>query len=195
MTVGRKPHPTALRSAQGNPGKRAYNHAEPVIDGDAPDCPPHLNVEAQGEWARLAGPLHDAGILTLADRAALAAYCQCYGRWVEAEERLAATPTMLKTPSGFVQQSPWLAVSNKQLELMVRYMAELGLTPAARSRIVAIRDAEPAMEPVTKIEFVIVDTDTNGRRVERPMLHPSQGQTVEHGAGSVPRQIFRDGKL
>ena len=74
-------------------------------------------------------------MLTTFDRAALAAYCQAWGRWVEAEERLRETPPLVKTPSGYVQQSPWLTIANKQLELMGRYMVELGLTPAARSRL------------------------------------------------------------
>ena len=43
----------------------------------------------------------------------------------------------MKTPSGYVQQSPWLGIAHKQLELMGRYMVELGLTPAARSRVMA----------------------------------------------------------
>ena len=81
------------------------------------------------------------GVLTVIDRAALAAYCQAYGRWVEAEEKLAETPTIFKTPSGYVQQSPWLGIANKQLELMGRYMTELGMTPASRSRV----DSGPRM--------------------------------------------------
>ena len=56
---------------------------------------------------------------------------------MEAEERLRETPMLFKTPSGYVQQSPWLGIVNKQLELMGRYMVELGLTPAARSRVMA----------------------------------------------------------
>jgi P27 family predicted phage terminase small subunit len=69
------------------------------------------------------------------DRAVLAAYCQTYGRWVEAERRLASTPALIKLPSGYVQQNPWLAVSNKQLELMAKLMSEIGLTPVFRSRV------------------------------------------------------------
>jgi P27 family predicted phage terminase small subunit len=87
------------------------------------------------------------GVLTVIDRAALAAYCQCYAKWVEAERKLKETPPLLKTPSGYVQQSPWVAIANKQLELMGRYMAELGMTPAARSRV---GTADPRMQiPVT----------------------------------------------
>lgn len=84
------------------------------------------------------------GVLTLIDRAALAAYCQAWGRWVEAEERLRDTPALIRTPSGHVQQSPWLGVAHRQLELMGRYMVELGMTPASRSRVtVQPRPAEP----------------------------------------------------
>jgi P27 family predicted phage terminase small subunit len=54
---------------------------------------------------------------------------------VEAEEKLASTPAILRLPSGYIQQSPWLTIANKQLELMAKYMAELGLTPTSRSRL------------------------------------------------------------
>jgi P27 family predicted phage terminase small subunit len=58
---------------------------------------------------------------------------------IEAELKLKETPVLLKTPSGYVQQSPWLSISNKQLELMAKFMAELGLTPAARTRLVSVQ--------------------------------------------------------
>lgn len=135
--------------------------------GSLPRCPPHLSAIARKEWRRLATPLHEAGLLTLADRTALAAYCQCYSRWVEAEQRLAETPVLLKTPSGYAQQSPWLSIANKQLELMGRYMSELGLSPVARTRL----DFAPgdASAPVTQIEFRWVSTDENGNRIEGSM--------------------------
>ena len=108
-----------------------------------PRCPAHLNRAAATEWRRIAGALHRTGVLTTFDRAALAAYCQAWGRWVEAEERLRETPALIKTPSGYVQQSPWLLIANKQLELMGRYMVELGMTPAARSRLAGNGPALP----------------------------------------------------
>jgi P27 family predicted phage terminase small subunit len=78
-----------------------------------------------------------------ADRSALAAYCQAYGRWVEAERKLAETPMLIKLPSGYIQQSPWLAIANKQLEIMHKFMAELGLSPVSRSRVVAKKHVGP----------------------------------------------------
>jgi P27 family predicted phage terminase small subunit len=162
---GRKRKPTAIRRLEGNRGKRAWNHAEPVPPEGLPTCPAHLSDAAVAEWDRLATSLHEMGVLTVVDRAALAAYCQAYGRWVEAEERLRETPALFKTPSGYVQQSPWLGIANKQLELMGRYMVELGLTPAARSRIVAAAAPAEDLRP-SRIEVTFVSPpprDPDGR--------------------------------
>lgn len=132
---GRKPKPTARKLWEGNPGKRAINGREPDVPPDLPSCPAHLSPTAKAEWKRLARAMNRIGLLSVIDRAALAGYCQAYGRWVEAEKQLAATPPLLKTPSGYVQPSPWLAIANKNAELMQKWMAELGMTPSSRSRV------------------------------------------------------------
>jgi P27 family predicted phage terminase small subunit len=153
--VSPRPKPTAIRRLEGNPGKRAWNHNEPIPPDAQPRCPGHLSAVAQKEWRRLASDLHRIGVLTTVDRAALAAYCQAYGRWVEAEEKLKEGPTLYKTPSGYVQQSPWLGIVNKQLELMGRFMVELGMTPASRSRVTT---ATASSSPL-KIEFCTIYED------------------------------------
>jgi len=100
-----------------------------------PTCPAHLSPSAKSEWKRLTRQLFDMGVVTVLDRAVMAAYCQSYGRWVEAERKLKEMPPLLKTPAGYVQQNPWLTISNKQLELMHKYLSELGLSPVSRARI------------------------------------------------------------
>jgi P27 family predicted phage terminase small subunit len=132
---GRKPTPTHLKLLQGDPGKRGFNPAEPNPERCAPTCPSHLCPPAKAEWKRLAAQLAQLRILTELDRAALAAYCQAYGRWVEAERKLCETPMLLKLPSGYVQQNPWLTIANKQMELMHKYLSEFGLSPVSRSRV------------------------------------------------------------
>jgi hypothetical protein len=44
---------------------------------------------------------------------------------------------LIKLPSGYIQPSPWLGIGNKQLELMAKYVAELGLSPVSRTRVEA----------------------------------------------------------
>lgn len=162
---GRKPLPSALTGRD--------RRAEPTPSAILPRCPAHLSAAARNEWRRLAGPLHKAGVLTVADRAVLAAYCQAWARWVEAEEQLQRTPTLLKTPSGYVQQSPWLSIANKQLELMGRFMAELGLTPSARSRVTALSTAAP--EPM--IVFRTIYAAEDGKPVGEPRVY--EGDLIE----------------
>lgn len=170
--------PTAWRRIEGNRGKKAWNRAEPIPPEGVPDCPEHLGAEARAEWYRLVDTLVRMGVITIVDRAVLAAYCQAYGRWVEAEEKLKESPLLFKTPSGYVQQSPWLNVANKQMELMGRYMAEIGLTPASRSRIATTVNPEP-LDLVTKVEFVTVYTDKDNRRIEEPVtIGPSPPKSV-----------------
>ena len=163
MTRGRKPVPTAIKLANGNPGKRKINGHEPKPAGTLPDCPDHLSAEAKAEWQRIAASMNKIGLLTQVDRSTMAAYCQCYGRWVDAERRLAETPLILRMPSGYIQQSPWLTISNKQLELMAKYMAELGLTPASRSRLaIQINDRPKPWEYGGTITRVIIDAAKDG---------------------------------
>src|SRR5688572_8338171 len=111
------------------------NLHEPKPEKRTPTCPSHLSPTAKAEWRRMVVPLHALGMLTEFDRAALASYCQAYGHWVEAERKLRESPMLLRMPSGYVQQNPWLTIANKQLELMHRYIIEFGLSPAARTRI------------------------------------------------------------
>jgi phage terminase small subunit len=94
------PKPTAIRRLEGNRGKRAWNHDEPTPPDAMPRCPAHLALVAKAEWRRVARTLHAMGVLTSIDRAALAAYCQAYTRWVEAEQKLKESPALYKTPSG-----------------------------------------------------------------------------------------------
>ena len=88
------------------------------------------------------------------------------GRWVEAERKLQETPTIFKTPSGYVQQSPWLGIANKQLELMGRYMTELGMTPAARSRV-ASNDPRLALPPTITFTTIYEDKPMAAEELSR----------------------------
>ena len=42
---------------------------------------------------------------------------------------------MVKSPNGYPMQSPYVAVANKQVDIMVRIAAEFGMTPGSRTRI------------------------------------------------------------
>jgi P27 family predicted phage terminase small subunit len=84
-------------------------------------------------------------MLTNLDRAALGAYCGAYGLWAEATEAIQKYGTMVKSPSGYPIQSPYVSIANRQAEIMMRIASEFGFTPASRSRISAPERAEPSL--------------------------------------------------
>jgi P27 family predicted phage terminase small subunit len=132
---GRRPKPTRLKVLTGNPGRRPLNANEPKPEPAVPECPVELGPVARREWDRMAGELAPLRILTNLDRAALAAYCGAYGMWAEATEAIQKFGTMVKAPSGFPVQSPYVSIANRQAEIMMRIASEFGFTPASRSRI------------------------------------------------------------
>jgi len=132
---GRRPKPTRLKVLTGNPGRRPLNASEPRPEAVVPECPVELGPVARREWDRLAGELAPLRILTNLDRAALAAYCGAYGMWAEATEAIQKFGTMVKSPSGYPVQSPYVSIANRQAEIMMRIASEFGFTPASRSRI------------------------------------------------------------
>jgi P27 family predicted phage terminase small subunit len=71
------------------------------------------------------------------DRGTFAAYCAAYGFWTEALEQIQKYGTMVKSPTGYPIQSSYLAIANRQAEIMMRVASEFGFTQASRSRISA----------------------------------------------------------
>jgi P27 family predicted phage terminase small subunit len=139
----------------GNPGRRPTNKAEPKPEALLPDPPPELSADALTEWQRIAPRLLAAGMITSIDRAALAAYCQAYGRWAAAERHLARMidrPTeglLISTKNGNAIHNPLVSIANKALRDMVVFAAELGMTPSGRSRVKTNyhdRNTDPADE-------------------------------------------------
>lgn len=148
---GPKTKPTKLKLLTGTARSHRLNPHEPQPDVARPDAPEHLTAAAREEWDRIVVELLALGILTHLDRGALAAYCQAYGRWSAAEtalarmaERDAVTDGLIvKTKSGNLIQNPLVGAANKAMADMVRYAAEFGLTPSARTRVAGLSDTGP----------------------------------------------------
>jgi len=136
---GRKPKPTALKQLAGNPGKRPLNADEPEFAPSEAAAPVYLRGAAKDEWDRLAATLLAQKVLTTADRAALAGYCQAFADWQKAQLVLNKGGKnggfTFKTGNGYVQQRPEVAIAQKSLSLMLKFGVEFGLTPSSRARM------------------------------------------------------------
>lgn len=144
---GPKATPTALLQLTGGKRKKE-NLREPVPDGAMPDMPTWLHPYAQAEWHFIVPQLWAMKILTVVDKAIVAAYCAAYGWWRLAEEKLqevakadpATNGLLIRTKGGNLIQNPLLGTANAARRDLTRAAAELGLTPAARAQLQAERD-------------------------------------------------------
>jgi P27 family predicted phage terminase small subunit len=145
-----KSKPTALKVLEGNRGKRPLNGNEPKPKLEIPPPPAELSEDARIEWDYISGRLYAVGCLTEVDRGVLAAYCQAYGRWVQAERALnacarfdtASSGLLVKHDNGSYYANPLVAIANNAMKDMVKYSIEFGMTPSARSRIHAQKPEE-----------------------------------------------------
>jgi P27 family predicted phage terminase small subunit len=143
---GPKPKPTQMKLVTATARPHRLNPGEPRPVPLRPEPPDHLTEAARLEWDRIVTELFDLGILTDLDRGALAAYCQAYGRWSAAETALArmaekdglSEGLMVRTKAGNLIQNPLVGTANKAMGDMVRYAAEFGLTPSARTKVAAV---------------------------------------------------------
>lgn len=132
--------PSSLKLVTGNPGRRPIEKTvAPAVE--PPPCPDHLTVEAKAEWSRIVPKLLTLHLLAQVDMVALAMYCQAYGRWAQAERKIAEAQAdgkagvIVMSPNGYPIMSPWLIVANKAMEQCKSFLVEFGMTPSARSRI------------------------------------------------------------
>ena len=137
--AGRRPKPTHLKIVAGNPGKRSINRREPTPRREIPSCPAHLGDAAKVAWGRLVEMLDRIGVLTEGDSMALERLCDCYADILacrELIERDGRTYTVMTAQGDtLIKGNPAVAQLRAADAQLKSYLVELGLTPAARSKI------------------------------------------------------------
>lgn len=142
--------PTQLRVLEGNRGHQKKNKKEPSPDPKIPTCPKQLGRSAKAEWRRVAPAMYKLGLLTQVDRAAMAAYCDAYGRWIDAQTEIKEHGTIIESQNGFPIQSPYLNVASGAWKQMLAALREFGMTPASRASI----EADP-VDPMEDLEDIV----------------------------------------
>lgn len=143
---GPKPLPANVHMLHGNASKKPMSQ---LLDGvhpevEIPNCPKHLQLEARKEWKRVSVALEELGLISKIDRAALAAYCAAWAEVVQCENKIAElndkdpngeAGLIWDTPSGYKQMSVWVQIRNRAYDRMMKFAAEFGMSPSARTRV------------------------------------------------------------
>jgi P27 family predicted phage terminase small subunit len=129
---GPQPKPTELRVLEGNRDHRPLPTDEPRPRVGAPTCPPWLDPAAKRHWRlivrewRIAAPR----LLTRVDGGVLASYCQSLARQEQAELEIS-----LDLAAGEKLDRSKVLVATKYATAVRAFAQELGLSPAARTRL------------------------------------------------------------
>lgn len=132
---GRKPKPTHLRILEGNPGKRPLNENEPLVVGDLHMAPDWLSDSQREGWTYAIANA-PAGLLKRLDQSVLVVWVVAEDLHRQASQAVTKFGLLAKSPvKGDPMQNPYLAILNRQAQLMLKAAAELGFTPSSRSRV------------------------------------------------------------
>lgn len=172
--------PTAMKLLEGNPGEKALPENEPEFKSlDVGPPPEDLPLDAKRMWGQLGPVLAAAGVLQVPDQNLFYRYCWTWAKWLEAKRKLEKTGDYYPVMEAVYERKgkQWVPKMTKnaqtgqlehehrvkklmrypQVQDMQRWSTEMrameqemGLTPAARSRI-------------------LVSGDTGGRYGGKPM--------------------------
>lgn len=96
-----------------------------------------LDEIATEEWKRVEKILREEDKdFTQKDIKALEAYCMNYSKWKKSELFLLENGNTVTCDSGYEQQRPEVSISFKAQQELRSWAKELGLTPAARQRMI-----------------------------------------------------------
>lgn len=142
MKPGRKQTPTALKVLRGNPGKRSLPKNEPNPARATPSAPAYLSGEAKAHWRKVVKQLVAVGLMTDLDVDALAAYCEVFTRWIDANEKIRRHGAVVKSRNGFPTISPFVHVADKAFVQMRALLTEFGMTPSSRTGVTVAKKDE-----------------------------------------------------
>lgn len=118
--------------------------AEPQPIADAirkvPVPPKTMSAEAKAEWRRVMPILVERRVLSAADLHAVERFCEAAGDIVAAREAIARDGAYVENRLGELKRHPAFATLREATAESRRWAAELGLTPASRSRAGAHED-------------------------------------------------------
>ena len=140
--------PTHLKVVMGNPGNRPLNKREPIPVGKLKAAPSWMSTTQKEAWdyALVNAP---SGLLKMLDQSALVVWVIAQDAHRVAALDIADRGVVTKSTRGEEVINPAVNVQVKQAAIMLRASAELGFSPASRSKI-QVSDGEETEDPADK---------------------------------------------
>ena len=138
---GRKPTPTKLKMLRGNPGHRPLPKNEPqsaLLDAEPPG---DLSADEQRIWATVFEDIAGSGVVTRLDRPGFRLLVETIADYEDARRTIQEEGPVAQGRDGPKAHPRMPELTSARAE-MHRLLAEFGMLPAQRSRVVAHVEAE-----------------------------------------------------
>lgn len=147
---GRKPKPTALQIAEGDPRKKGKSKLSDAARNEIqaqrglPDCPEHLQGMERKIWTFWVEQLELMDIDRRPDAVMLEGACVNYARAVAADDEVEDRGLIVEEPilnkdgdevGSKLKANPAVAISAKAWTLVKGFCSEFGFSPVSRGRI------------------------------------------------------------
>jgi len=149
VAKGRKQKPVPLKLVTGNPGKREIKGkaaAEALAPDLKPTPPKWLPEEAHEFWKPIVKILRGMRVAKESDKPALALLCDALADVKAAHAKIALSGYTVATAEG-VKTNPHYNVKASAAKIAIRLMAEFGMTPSSRARVLGMA-APAAADPL-----------------------------------------------
>lgn len=148
---GRRPKPTAIKKAEGNPGKRPLNKSEPSA-GKKPSKPAFLGPYGSRMWDAMTKQLAAMNLLDAADKNSIMLWCLAYDDMRTNRDFIGKHGSTFKVVdqqgNTVIREHPAARGARDAWKAMRGMLSEFGFTPAARARL---GTSEEGDDELTKI--------------------------------------------
>lgn len=111
-----------------------------------PVAPAWLSAEAAAEWERVSPELTRLDLVKAEDRAALAAYCETWATFVEAQRIVRDEGMTIEARQGTLAH-PAVGIARAAGRELRAWAAEFGLTPSAEQKVAAKGSGDDGDDP------------------------------------------------
>ena len=138
-----RPLPTNLKVVRGTAKPCRLNDKEPSPKKLKTIRPPDSLTAAEKKcWRRTVTDLQAAGIITVIDTVALAAYCRAWVGYQSESEMVEEEGSVVTGGMGGPVVSPHFKASSEYFKRLLQLWREFGMTPSSRTRIRAEKEED-----------------------------------------------------
>jgi len=151
--MGRNKIPDDVKEKKGTLQKSRIQKVEfePELLCELPKPPTFLNKHAKSIYYSTGAVLINEKIIAEVDLPMFHSYCMEMGTYIECEILLKKEGKIMKSPNGYKQVNPLVAIRTQSLSSAMKLAAAFGLTPTTKIKVAPLKKDKPKESKILSI--------------------------------------------